>query len=524
MQLDDARCPLPNGTPLYAQRYVITACLGRGGFSMTYRAEDTFLRRAVAIKEFFPAGCAREAASPALRVDWSAGDLAHARDRFLDEGRALARVRHPGVVTIHDIFPEHNTLYMVMEFIDGQTVEAGMRQANRALPVAEALEVIRQAGTALGVVHTSGFLHRDLKPANLMRRPDGQVVLVDFGSAREYSLADAPAHTVILTRGFAPPEQYDPNGLRGPASDIYALAATLYYLVTGRCPTEATARVAGVPLTPAPELAAMPVALATAIETGMQLPADARPQTVEAFLALLPATACGPEALPETQLLHVESADEEEDVAAAPEALSPRFISAPARWRFAFMHLYRVLLGLSGGYALATLVLPALALPLAAWQTAALEVTLVALGYALAQWTALRDTAQVTPWWLVAALGSIIVGGIGAAWLGSIALVPGVSVHGAAVMGVLTFGLLGQSAVLRFLVQESLWWLPLGLLLPTGAYLTAVLLRATPFWRLFACLAVLIVVQTVLLCVYELRQPRVADVEEEDEDEGEGDA
>ena len=195
---------LPLGTSLQDGAYLIQHVLGQGGFGITYLGHDTRLRRPVAIKEFFPAGCLRHNSSVQLTGATSVGHYATIKGRFLEEARTLAQFHHPGIVDVYTCFEENNTAYMVMEFLQGKTLLRRLEEHNAPLDEAEAVGYIRSIAAALQVVHGAGLLHRDLKPDNIMVCPDGRVVLIDFGTAKEYVAGKTQNHSIIVTPGYAP--------------------------------------------------------------------------------------------------------------------------------------------------------------------------------------------------------------------------------------------------------------------------------------------------------------------------------
>lgn len=282
------RLSLPQGFRLRDGEYVIESCLGSGGFAITYMASDSRLNRPVAVKEFLPMGCFREGGTVRTGGRWSPEEFDRFRSRFVEEGRALAKLRHPSIPQVHSVLEENGTVYLVMEFVEGTTLEQHLWDRGGQLPVDEAIEVIRQAGEALAVVHAEGLLHRDLKPANLMRRVNGQVTLVDFGAAREFAAEEAQSHTVIHTTGYAPVEQYTRHGKRGPFTDVYALSATMYHLLTGDAPIDARIRALEGALPPPRELRPeVPEEVSEAVMRGLGIKAADRPATVAEFLTML---------------------------------------------------------------------------------------------------------------------------------------------------------------------------------------------------------------------------------------------
>ncbi len=307
---DAGATPLPSGTALQNGALLLGAVLGRGGFGITYLGRDVSRRRYVAIKEFFPAGCARRGRQVQPAGAMSADSYAAARHIFLGEARALARFEHPGIVAGHGVFEENNTAYLVMEYLQGKTLH---ELAAAALSEREALGYIRQVAAALEVLHHSGVIHRDINPANVivcdeeMRAPrkapadkaqgtgaQRRAVVVDFGLNYRVEAAGVLDTRLLAeppplgTPGYAPLEQYTRRGRCGPATDIYALGATLYFLLTGHAPPEAMERAHGQMLAPPRRLnPKISDTTSAAIEWAMEMQSDDRPQSVRAFLDAL---------------------------------------------------------------------------------------------------------------------------------------------------------------------------------------------------------------------------------------------
>ncbi|MGE3849214.1 MAG: EAL domain-containing protein [Gammaproteobacteria bacterium] len=281
--------------------YRITGILGEGGFGITYAAEDTNLHHRVAIKEYFPRGdCLRDTLlDVVVQEGRDPGHYEWGLRRFLDEARTLARFRHPNIVQVRTAFEHYRTAYMVMDLEHGQTLEQAFKLRQR-FSEAEILALAGPLLHGLNSIHAAGFIHRDIKLENIILRADGTPVLVDFGSARHLPGRADRGLTALVTRGFAPFEQYaqDAGGApQGAWCDIYSLAAVLYVLVTARLPPDALTRAAALgngapdPLAAASELArdvASPALLA-AIDHGLAFEVDARPASVDDWLALFPA-------------------------------------------------------------------------------------------------------------------------------------------------------------------------------------------------------------------------------------------
>jgi serine/threonine protein kinase len=278
---------LPTGTQLSGGLYAVGKVLGQGGFGITYLGSDARERRTVAIKEFFPHGSARRNREVHPSSGMTLADFVAARAKFLDEAHILARFKHPGIVETYASFDENNTAYMVMEFLRGRSL-LQLLEDRGPLPEAEAVGYIVRVGEALETVHRANLLHRDLKPDNIMLTDDGRVVLIDFGTARTYAAGKTGRMTTMLTPGYAPLEQYGQHVRFGPFTDIYALAATLYHLLTGHMPTDATDRATGAVLPSPRELSPrLSEQVSGAILWAMEIRVDRRPQTVAEFITAL---------------------------------------------------------------------------------------------------------------------------------------------------------------------------------------------------------------------------------------------
>lgn len=233
---------LKSGTLLRGGTYKIIEVLGIGGFGITYKAEHTGLRKVLAIKEFFLSGYSiRDVDDATITLqDVDNGTYDNFKIRFAEEARTLAALKHPNIVDVQDIFEENDTTYFVMPFIEGKTVKQ-LVQANEGNNDS-LIENLLSIGAALQYLHGEGILHRDIKPDNIIVTPEGKAILIDFGSAREFIHDKTQTHTSVLTKGYAPIEQYSSSGKKGNYSDIYSLGAVLYYVLTGQKPIDATDR------------------------------------------------------------------------------------------------------------------------------------------------------------------------------------------------------------------------------------------------------------------------------------------
>jgi serine/threonine protein kinase len=282
---------LNDGTVL-ADRYRIISCIGQGGFGISYEAFDERLERRVAIKEHFPEGASRSGSSISLS-NRTGGGSNGGLDRFLSEARLLAKIGqrgHPGIVMGHDVFEANQTAYLVMEFLDGQTLEGSVLEHGPvdqetlqefAVALCDSLSVIHQLTDESG----NAFLHQDVSPANILvvaREGVGRYrpVLIDFGASRAFAASQSNNATQIVKVGYSAIEGYSAHAERGPGTDLYGLGATLYFCATGVQPVDAMARLTGVPLPPVRALAAgMTAEFASAIEWAMQPTLSARPRS-----------------------------------------------------------------------------------------------------------------------------------------------------------------------------------------------------------------------------------------------------
>lgn len=289
---------LTPGTRLDNSNFSIGKVLGHGGFGITYLGADLRRGRPVALKEFFPAGAGRQGLTVLPPPTLRGADYQAALKRFLDEGRILARFHHPGIVDVYGVFQENATAYMAMEYLRGTTLGGRLETHGGPLPESELLATANGVTGALEVIHRAGFLHRDIKPDNIILAEGGghpRPVLIDFGATREFAGNKTLRQSVVLTPGYAPLEQYAQQARRGPFTDIYALAATLYHLATGEQPPAATDRAMGVDLKPPRALnPKLSVPFDRALLHGLAMAIDQRPQSARAFyreLAGLPALA-----------------------------------------------------------------------------------------------------------------------------------------------------------------------------------------------------------------------------------------
>ena len=226
-------------------KYLIGNCLGEGGFGITYIGRDLTLDMKVAVKEYYPNGYVNRnyTASPIVTAtsENQRQIFDHGKERFLLEARSLARfVGEPGIVYVRDFFEANNTAYIIMDYLDGESLSAHIKKYGVIEPDA-AFRLILPVIHSLQRIHQEGIIHRDISPDNIMLTGKNQLVLMDFGSARYFSNKEKEM-SVMLKQGYAPEEQYRKNGNQGPWTDVYGLCATLYRCITGIVPEDALDR------------------------------------------------------------------------------------------------------------------------------------------------------------------------------------------------------------------------------------------------------------------------------------------
>ncbi len=229
-------------------RYRIIRSIGQGGFGITYIAEDEVLHQHVVIKEYFPIMLVSRNADGEIVLPETETDnqkYQEGMNRFLNEAKVLASLFEiPGIVKVLDYFQENQTAYIVMEHVKGTSLRNYMENIGEELSFEKTCEMLKPVMTALEKVHQKGLLHRDISPDNLMVEEDGKIKMLDFGSAREYFLEQdrEKTLTILVKNGYAPPEQYESKGGQGPWTDVYALCATMYEMMTGCMPPNSKER------------------------------------------------------------------------------------------------------------------------------------------------------------------------------------------------------------------------------------------------------------------------------------------
>ncbi|WP_374642099.1 serine/threonine-protein kinase [Tabrizicola sp.] len=245
-ELEDLVDELEPGTKLLKGQYTITRYLNSGGFGITYLARDS-LDRDVVIKECFPAAfCRRSQSLVAARSRAHTAELRSVVQLFVKEARNLAKIVHPNIVAVHQVFEDNGTAYMAIDFIDGFDVQQIIDGLGATPSPAQIVAITEKLLAAVGFIHDHDMLHRDISPDNVLIDKKGEPILIDFGAAREQASQKSRAMSAlrVVKDGYSPQEFYIAGSEQGPWSDLYALGATLYHLISGEAPMNGQARLA----------------------------------------------------------------------------------------------------------------------------------------------------------------------------------------------------------------------------------------------------------------------------------------
>jgi serine/threonine protein kinase len=222
-------------------RFIVEKVIGQGGFGITYRVFDKKRSISRCVKELFVSGSSTRSADQTVFSmpihGFSFGEMVM---RFIQEAEMLSMFNHPNIVDVRGVFQENGTAYMVLEYVEGYSIGSCLKDGE-IFSAQDCLFIIFEVLKALELVHENNLLHRDIKPDNILVTQEGRVVLIDFGSARQFS-GMVSNHTAILSNGYAPLEQYSEISEKTTALDIYALGATMYHMLTGFRPIAAPQR------------------------------------------------------------------------------------------------------------------------------------------------------------------------------------------------------------------------------------------------------------------------------------------
>lgn len=244
-------------------KYEIIDVLGEGGFGITYRALHSRLKNHIAIKEYLPIeqACRNEVTLNVMPRTHRSNDYYYGLEQFLNEGKRLILFKHPNIVRVFDFVEANGTAYLLMDYEEGETLGDCLKKRSHSLSEAEVIQLLIAVLKGLQAVHQKKLLHRDIKPDNIYIRKNGEPLLIDFGSSRYALGVDNERLSTIVSDGYSPPEQYVSDGHQGPQTDLYAMGAVLYELLTGNPPIGSTQRIAIIaeddtdPLIPAVEAA-----------------------------------------------------------------------------------------------------------------------------------------------------------------------------------------------------------------------------------------------------------------------------
>ena len=244
-------------------KYLVGEMLGQGGFGITYIGFDLLLEQKVAIKEYYPMSTGMVSRENSTTVVWSSAVMQKSGmekgfDSFLKEARKMAKLGGiPGVVGVKSVFIQNETAYIVMDFIEGETL---LKKLQREGPMdyGTCISLMTPIMQALAEVHKHGIIHRDISPDNIMVQNDGRLILLDLGAAKDLDIqgkdGNMQSSQMVAKQGFSPVEQYGRDGKIGSWTDVYAMAATIYYCCTGVLPPSATDRMIEDTLTCRPRL------------------------------------------------------------------------------------------------------------------------------------------------------------------------------------------------------------------------------------------------------------------------------
>lgn len=237
------------GTSLLGDQFTILGKLGNGGFGITYLANDNYLDRHVVIKECFPEiFCRRTGASVQVRSRTNHDKYRSIVEMFTREARSIAKMRHPNIIGVHRVFEDNDTAYIALDLIEGQDMLEIINEDRRKLTPVQVKEILIKLLDAVQMVHEQDLLHRDISPDNILLDKWSNPVLIDFGAAREEASRETRALSAVLVvkDGYSPHEFYFAGGKQTPSSDLYALGATFYHVITGKAPPNSQTRMADV--------------------------------------------------------------------------------------------------------------------------------------------------------------------------------------------------------------------------------------------------------------------------------------
>jgi serine/threonine protein kinase len=285
------------GTSLFHGQYRILRFINSGGFGITYLAKDS-LDRDVVIKECFSSSfCRRTETRVRARSQSTRDQMQRIVKSFLNEARSLAKLTHPNIVGVHQVFEDNDTAYMAMDYIRGHDLLEIIDEKKAVLTPDQIVTIAGKLVSAIGYIHGRGLLHCDVSPDNIFLTHEGEPILIDFGAARRSAAGEAQKYSglSVVKDGYSPHEMYAAGGNQGPWSDIYSLAASLYHAITGQAPENCQSRLAALaekrpdPCRPlAGRVPGYPAGFLDSIDRAMAVVAGARFQSAAEWQRALP--------------------------------------------------------------------------------------------------------------------------------------------------------------------------------------------------------------------------------------------
>ena len=280
---------LPSATII--DEYMIERGLAKGGFSYVYLARQLDDQVQVAIKEYLPRKLAHrndshsvDALNEQMRPMFFKG-----RKLFFDEAKALAGLKHPNIVDVINFFQANSTVYMVMVYDYGITLDRLLRDRKIEINDENMVHIFGELLNGIEIIHQNNLVHLDIKPANILIRPNHSPMLLDFGAIQPYPIVEQKSRSQVLTKGFSPIEQYMADGDLGPWTDIYAIGSSMRACLERKAPQESPSRLKDDQVIPAikEHKKRLSPSLLEAIDWAMEIQPDLRPQSIKEFQDVL---------------------------------------------------------------------------------------------------------------------------------------------------------------------------------------------------------------------------------------------
>lgn len=265
--------------------YVIERELAHGGFSSVYLAKQKSTQITVAIKEYLPRKLAHRTWNDIVIPNNAETKNLYLKGKakFFREAKVLAKLKHPNIVDVINFFQANETVYMVMTYNSGITLDKAIRNKKKQITENQLVEVFKLLLAGIRLIHSKNILHLDIKPSNILIRAHNNPLLLDFGAIQKYTSRRRNSQSAIITHGFSPPEQYSKQNYLGPWTDIYSVGATMYYCLNGKRPMPASKRKIKDTLVPAAKVfkGSYPAYLLESIDWAMEYEPNRRPQSIK---------------------------------------------------------------------------------------------------------------------------------------------------------------------------------------------------------------------------------------------------